>query len=70
MFKVGQRVETTMGIRQRGEVIPRFYGPFTDGQYRQPEGRERPVYVRWEDGTKGWIQEPFLRAIPCESRTS
>ena len=62
-MRIGQRVEQSMGVRQSGVVIPRFYGPFTDGQYRQPEMGERAVYVQWDNGTKGWIHEAFLCPI-------
>lgn len=60
-FKIGQRVERTMGVKQAGEVINAFSGPYTDGQYRAPERHERPVWVKWDDGTKGWIQASAIR---------
>lgn len=60
-FAIGRRVEKTMGIRETGIVIRPFVGPFTDGQYRLPYRHERPVYVQWDDGTRGWIQREFLR---------
>ena len=32
-----------------------YYKDADDGTYRPPEKKDRPVYVRWDDGTKGWI---------------
>ena len=59
-FKLGERVHKTMGVRVSGIVIRRFAGPYTDGQYRAPTSKDHPVFVRWDDGTVGWIDEAFL----------
>ena len=36
---------------------------YTDGQYRQPLKYEQPVYVKWNDGTIGWINKQFLQVV-------
>ena len=55
-FKPGHRVCTTMGCLRIGTVVPKFWmDHYTDGQYREPYDHEKPVWVHWDDGTKGWI---------------
>lgn len=62
-FKIGDRVRKNAGVEQRGVVIAPFYGPYTDGQYRTPDGKlemRNAVYVKWDDGTKGWLASQYL----------
>ena len=61
----GTPVRKTMGVALSGEVIgsiPKDH--YTDGQYREPLPHEHPVYVQWSDGSRGWIQRPFLNSLP------
>lgn len=60
---IGRRVHKTMGIRESGTVIKPFAGPYSDGQYRAPYRHEKPVYIQWDDGTRGWIQREFVQPI-------
>jgi lipocalin len=64
-FPIGSKVRTIMGVRLTGKVIPRFYGPFTDGQYRNPYDSEKSeaVFIEWEDNTKGWILARFIKLV-------
>jgi len=52
----GTRVVKSMGVQQSGTVlahsVPRER--WTDGTYRYPEKHEKPVWVRWDDGSEGW----------------
>jgi hypothetical protein len=60
----GTPVRKTMGVALSGMVIRRIpRDQYTDGQYREPLPHERPVYVRWSDGSRGWIQQPFLMPV-------
>ncbi len=64
-FPIGSRVHTTMGVREAGTVIVPLSSSdkYTDGSYRGPEnGRERrsAVYVKWDNGTQGWINSIHL----------
>ena len=64
-LKRGIRVLKTMGVAGSSVVIGRIPRDlYTDGQYREPLPYERPVYVRWSDGSRGWIQRPFLHPLP------
>ena len=61
----GTRVHRTMGVRQSGTVLPHAVHriDWTDGTYRYPEwSHERPVWVRWDDGTAGWTHREALNA--------
>ena len=61
-FMIGQPVEKTMGVRMSGVVIPAFYWrDATDGTYKAPD--RDATWVRWADGTKGWIHNRFLRSL-------
>ena len=63
-MKLGDRVLKNMGVRQVGTVVesvPRHL--WSDGSYRYPESGESPVWVRWDDGTMGWIHECFLEKL-------
>ena len=56
-YAAGTRVRTTMGVRLEG-TISRHSWPYrecTDGTYRDPMPHERPVYVEWDGGTRGWV---------------
>lgn len=60
-FLKGQRVVKTMGCRMEGTVIPSFpLEDADDGTYRSPASHEKPVWVKWSDGTKGWIHSAHL----------
>jgi hypothetical protein len=59
----GTPVQTVMGVRLRGKVVNRLAKRYTDGQCREPEPHERPVYVQWEDGTYGWISRACLKEV-------
>jgi hypothetical protein len=57
-FPVGDRVVKNMGCRMEGTVIPPFsHKEADDGTYRPPLTRDKPVWVRWSDGSRGWINE-------------
>jgi len=59
--KVGSRVCTTMGVRRTGTVIEPFnWKDSNDGTYRGPTSKEKAVWVKWNDGTKGWIHDAFV----------
>ena len=61
-FAIGRPVEKTMGVRMSGVVIPAFYWrDATDGTYKAPD--RDATWVRWADGTKGWIHNCFLRSL-------
>ncbi len=62
-FRLGDVVIKTMGVRQIGEVIPYIsLSAYTDGTYREPHSNEMKyiVYIRWSDGTKGWIHDTHI----------
>jgi hypothetical protein len=60
-FRIGQPVQTTMGVRRSGRVIaPVSRDQWTDGTYRPPGPREQAVWVQWSDGTKGWSHAQHL----------
>lgn len=60
-FKVGTPVHKRMGARLRGVVIkPVPFINCTDGTYRDPQAGEDPVYVKWEDGTVGWVNGKYM----------
>jgi hypothetical protein len=59
----GIKVQTVMGVRLRGTVVNRLAQKYTDGQYREPQPHEHPVYVQWEDGTYGWISRACLKKV-------
>ena len=64
-LKPGTPVLKTMGVAGSGVVIARIpRDRYTDGQYREPLPHERPVYVQWSDGSRGWLQRPFLMPLP------
>ena len=66
-FRPGLKVKKTMGVRQEGTIV--YYVPkdqYTDGQYREPMAKETPVYVLWDNGTKGWLNSCFLQVIPSK----
>jgi hypothetical protein len=64
-LKTGTPVRKTMGVALSGVVIGKIpRDRYTDGQYREPLSHERPVYVRWSDGSRGWIDRPFLQPQP------
>lgn len=68
-FPIGTRVITTMGVRQAGVVVPSFYWKeSTDGTYRAPDHaeheRKEAVWVKWDNGTKGWISAAHLTRVP------
>jgi hypothetical protein len=63
-IKVGDRVATNMGVRLSGVVIhPFLASKATDGTYRAPERHETAVWVRWNDGTSGWIHRAFVQLV-------
>jgi hypothetical protein len=64
-LSINTRVQTIMGCRLVGTVVSPMSPPFTDGQYRQPEGFEKreAVYVRWDDNTYGWIHRALLQVL-------
>ena len=60
-LKPGTRVRKDMGLRQSGVVVPPFpKSAYTDGQYREPQPNEVVVFVKWDDGTQGWVHGQFL----------
>lgn len=60
-FAIGQRVAKTMGVRLNGIVIRPFnWRAATDGTYKAPD--RDATWVRWDDGTRGWIHSRFLKA--------
>lgn len=67
-MQIHSRVKKTMGIQQTGTVIEKFFGPFTDGSYRQPYDYENAIYIKWDDNTKGWIHSQFLEILPPEEQ--
>ena len=59
---LGARVRKVMGVRLAGAVTPRIpCWECSDGTYRDPGPRESAVYVRWDDGTVGWVHRQFLQ---------
>lgn len=63
-FNYNDRVRKNMGIVMVGRVIhPISPASYTDGSYRRPESREKPVYVKWADGSQGWIHSVYLERI-------
>jgi len=61
MFRVGERVIKTMGVRMEGTVVPRFdWKKSNDGTYRAPLSNETPVWIEWDNKTRGWISKSFL----------
>ncbi len=63
-LKRGTNVRRTMGIREFGIVIGRIpRDQYTDGQYREPLPHERPVYVQWSNGSRGWLHRSVLAPL-------
>ena len=63
-FRIGQPVQTTMGVRRSGRVIaPVSKDQWSDGTYRPPGPREDAVWVQWSDGTKGWSHAQHLAPV-------
>lgn len=64
-YPLDMRVQTTMGVKKAGKVIPPFYWKdSTDGTYRAPQSNETLIaWVLWDDGTKGWTHNMFLSPI-------
>jgi hypothetical protein len=59
----GTRVVQDSGVRMAG-IVSADTWPVrgcTDGTYREPHRHERPVYVAWGDGTRGWVNRPCVR---------
>ena len=55
-IRIGNRVRKVMGVVQSGTVIPIVpVSKYSDGSYRAPYNREYVVYVKWDDGTVGWV---------------
>lgn len=55
----GERVKTNMGTRQSGVIVKHFYWQgSTDGTYKPPTKRDVPV--RWDNGTRGYINKIHL----------
>jgi len=67
--RLGDRVSKVMGVRESGTVVAQVgcrvrripYRECTDGTYRDPRPLERVVYVRWDNGTVGWVHLQFLQ---------
>lgn len=60
----GTRVMTAQGVKLTGTVVPRIpLSKYSDGSYREPSTRERPVFVEWDDGTKGWLSAGYVVPI-------
>jgi len=51
-----------MGIVRTGVAV-RVMPPekYTDGSYRRPRTSDNPVYVKWDDGTRGWVGNEYVR---------
>ncbi len=63
-FQIGDVVEKIVGVKLVGHVINRIpQSDYSDGSYRLPESYENPVFVKWNDNTKGWISKSFLTII-------
>jgi hypothetical protein len=57
-FPTGTQVATIMGCRMEGTVVkPFLHREANDGTYREPPPNAKVVFVRWSDGSKGWINE-------------
>ena len=61
-FAPGTRVVSRMGCRTTGTVSAERWHrrDCTDGTYREPERHESPVYIRWDDGSRGWAHSAIL----------
>ena len=59
---IGTKVKKTMGIRKKGEVIPKFpWRQSTDGTYSEPS--EDYVAIKWDDGSKGYSAISYLDVL-------
>lgn len=60
-FNIGDHVSKVMGCRMEGKVVaPFFWKDSNDGTYRAPVSGDKPVWVQWNNGTKGWIHASFV----------
>lgn len=58
---IGTKVKTIMGCRQYGVVISSVGNrQYTDGSYRPPYPNQKVVYVKWDDGTVGWMPSHYV----------
>lgn len=63
-FPVNSRVVKHMGVRMEGVVVVPFpWQSATDGTYRAPLSIDDPVFVKWQDGTQGWISARHLTRV-------
>jgi len=53
-LRVGDRVKKVMGVVEHGTVVREMHD-YSDGSYRRPYGHENAIFVKWDDGTKGWV---------------
>jgi hypothetical protein len=62
-FRVGDEVETTMGVKRVGKIIKPFYWKdSTDGTYKAPESKKY-LPVQWNDGLKGYHNQKYLKLL-------
>jgi len=60
-IRVGNRVRKVVGVVLTGTAVPAMpVEKYTDGSYRRPREDECAVYVKWDDGTVGWVHAMFM----------